>query len=414
VFWVVSDGDVAITGRIRFHLPELLEDVDPRVDPIEEAFDRKGRAICDLGIHGAAVPMELGHLTVLDLGAEEASLILPDAEQDALDEDRVDRDAGRYAIHELLRQYAEAELRQNQELWDPTVEHHASYFAQLTSGAEALVPLSDQKRAFRMIEDDLDNIRWAWRHALATPNAPAVRQLVVGLYLLHEIRGWYQAAVGLFGEALGALDAGAADEATQIARSAAAAVQAHFVGNLGRPDKGVALASEAAEKLAALPDRHAHLIALETQCELLSFGNNQEAVLAVSWEAIRVAEAHGLGWWAAGMRNYRLRSRSNWGTSRPPPSLEEGEVVLSRLGDHFIRTWNLELQAMIATMQGRLPDAVELHRRAIELARDLGYPRAIDRVTRSRRGARCRRGTRRRRSGVPGEPRPVRADGARA
>jgi len=57
--------------------------------------------------------------------------------------------------------------------------------------------------------------------------------------------------------------------------------------------------------------------------------------------------------------------------------LEEGDAVLSRLGDHFMRTWNLELQAMIATMQNRLLDAVELHRRAIELARDLGYPRAM-------------------------------------
>jgi len=57
--------------------------------------------------------------------------------------------------------------------------------------------------------------------------------------------------------------------------------------------------------------------------------------------------------------------------------LEEGDAVLSRLGDHFMRNWNLELQARIATMQDRLHDAVELHRRAIELARDLGYPRAM-------------------------------------
>jgi len=289
-----------------------------------------------------------------------------------------DRDAGRYAIHELLRQYAEAELRQNQELWDATIENHASYYAQLTSEAEALIPLSDQKRAFRMVEDDLDNIRWAWRHALVTANAVTVRKLVVGLYLLHEIRGWYQAAVGLFGEALEALDADAADEATQIARSTAAAVQAHFVGNLGKPDAGVALASEAAEKLAALPDRHAHLIALETQCELLSFGNNPEAVLAVSGEAIRVAEEHGFEWWAAGMRNYPPTVEIQLGNIETATRLlEEGDAVLSRLGDHFMRTWNLELQAMIATMQNRLLDAVELHRRAIELARDLGYPRAM-------------------------------------
>jgi predicted ATPase/class 3 adenylate cyclase len=289
-----------------------------------------------------------------------------------------DRDAGRYAIHELLRQYAEAELRQNEELWEATVEDHASYYAGLTAHAEELLPLGDQKEALRLVEDDLDNIRWALRHALATANAVTVRKLLVGLYFLHEIRGWYQAAAGLFGEALEALDADAADEATQIACATAAALQAHFVGNLGKPDAGVALASEAAERLAALPDRHAHLIALETQCELLSYGNNPEAVLAVSWEAIRVAEAHGLGWWAAAMRNYPPTVEAQLGNLETATRLlEEGDAVLSRLGDHFIRTWNLEIQAMIATVQDRLHDAVELHRRAIELARDLGYPRAM-------------------------------------
>ena len=43
----------------------------------------------------------------------------------------------------------------------------------------------------------------------------------------------------------------------------------------------------------------------------------------------------------------------------------------------LMRTWNLFIQATIATMRHRLHDAVELHRRAIELARELGYPRAM-------------------------------------
>ncbi len=289
-----------------------------------------------------------------------------------------DREAGRYAIHELLRQYAEAELRQNEELWDATVERHATYYAGLTAHAEELLPLCDQREALRIVENDIDNIRWAWRNALATANAVTVRKLLVGLYFLHEIRGWYQAAVGLFTEALGALDADAADEATQIARSTAAAVHAHFVGNLGKPDAGVALASAAAERLAALPDRNAHLIALETQCELLSYGGDPEAVLAVSEEAIRVAEEHSDEWWAAAMRNYPPTVEIQLGNIETATRLlEEGDAVLSRLGDHFMRTWNLELQARIATMQDRLHDAAELHRRAIELARDLGYPRAM-------------------------------------
>ena len=113
-------------------------------------------------------------------------------------------------------------MRRDPGSWDAAVERHASYYAELTARAEELIPLCDQKEALRIVEDDIDNIRWAWRRALATGNAGWVRKLVVGLWFLHEIRGWYQAAAALFGEALEALDADPADEPTQIARRATA------------------------------------------------------------------------------------------------------------------------------------------------------------------------------------------------
>ncbi len=98
--------------------------------------------------------------------------------------------------------------------------------------------------------------------------------------------------MGLFGDALETLDAHPADEPTQIARWSAAAIQAKFLANLGQPEAGAALAAEAAEKLAMLPDQKAHLMALESQCEVLSYGSDPEAILHVCAEAIRIAEDH--------------------------------------------------------------------------------------------------------------------------
>jgi len=49
------------------------------------------------------------------------------------------------------------------------------------------------------------------------------------------------------------------------------------------------------------------------------------------------------------MRNYPPLAEIQQGNIETSTRrLEEGDAVLSRLGDHFFRTWNLEHQAMIA------------------------------------------------------------------
>ena len=100
-----------------------------------------------------------------------------------------DLDSGRYSIHELLRQYAEAALHEDKELLDATMEAHAHFYANLTARAEELISLSDQKQALRIVEDDLDNIRRAWRSSLESGNPAAARKFVFALWFLHEIRG---------------------------------------------------------------------------------------------------------------------------------------------------------------------------------------------------------------------------------
>lgn len=100
-----------------------------------------------------------------------------------------DRDTGRYVIHELLRQYAEAALREDSRLFDATASAHAGFFTSTMSQAEEMLP-TDEMATMRVVEDDLDNIRSAWRHSLAKLDGDSTSKFVVGLRFLHEIRGW--------------------------------------------------------------------------------------------------------------------------------------------------------------------------------------------------------------------------------
>ena len=158
-------------------------------------------------------------------------------------------DTGRYTVHELLRQYAEAELRKDPDQYHRVLEAHAVYYSGLTEEAFALLTRSDEPLMLATVEQDLDNIRLAWRHCLATRNAAGTRRMIGGLWMVYEVRGWLPSAVSLFGEALDALDEHSEDEVTVVARALSSAAQAWALSLLGRQDEGAVAAAKATETL---------------------------------------------------------------------------------------------------------------------------------------------------------------------
>jgi VIT1/CCC1 family predicted Fe2+/Mn2+ transporter len=99
-----------------------------------------------------------------------------------------DRDAGRYAVHELLRQYAESELVKDAGSADLFAMAHTGYYADLAASAAETIE-SSEMHALQMMEGDLDNVRAAWRRALAEADASNAARFVEALWFLYEVRG---------------------------------------------------------------------------------------------------------------------------------------------------------------------------------------------------------------------------------
>src|SRR6185503_8349983 len=74
---------------------------------------------------------------------------------------RRDPKAGRYSIHELLRQYAEEQLKRSSDEEKSAHEDHAKYFADFMNTRESHLRDQQMKTALLEIEADLDNIRVA-------------------------------------------------------------------------------------------------------------------------------------------------------------------------------------------------------------------------------------------------------------
>jgi predicted ATPase/class 3 adenylate cyclase len=291
---------------------------------------------------------------------------------------RADRESGRYAVHELLRQYAEAALQEDTDAWDRAKYAHAAFFADRATHAEQLLGASDQKESLRIMEDDLDNMRAAWRQSLTHGDGAQARQFVFALWFLHDIRGWHRAAVSLFGEAVDALDPESPDDAVRITRAASNGVVAWFTSILGRPQEVLTRAAEAVAILSELPDLTAYVMAVQFQCIALGYTGQNEAMHEVSAEAVRRAEEAGDEWLAAENKTYLAGSNILLGNLETAGRLiAEGERVLVARGEYRKLSMNLVTKAMIAAKSQRPAEAIEILEEVVVNAREIGFRRMI-------------------------------------
>src|SRR5512135_2961602 len=109
-----------------------------------------------------------------------------------------DPDTGRYSMHELLRQYAEEQLKLSVEEELSAHEAHAKYFADLMQACGMRLHDQRQRTALMEIEADLDNIRIAWSYWSDKQDASRLLEFIDGLFLFFEVRSSSIPAIQLF------------------------------------------------------------------------------------------------------------------------------------------------------------------------------------------------------------------------
>jgi tetratricopeptide (TPR) repeat protein len=159
-----------------------------------------------------------------------------------------DPDSGRLEIHEMLRQYAQDRLEKTPEASITAQETHAAYFAEFMHQRWGHLKGPRQILALAEIEADIENVRAAWRYYLDQKNALKLWKFINGLWYVYWIRWWNHAGMGLFAEAVRALqDTG--DEDAVALRGLAMAFQGYFMAWLDLADRGYELAKESVEIL---------------------------------------------------------------------------------------------------------------------------------------------------------------------
>jgi predicted ATPase len=139
------------------------------------------------------------------------SLVAPNAAKD------------RYSVHELLRQYAESELKEDGERYRQIHLLHCEFYAEFLDSTFDDMFSSRQAETLEEIERDLENVRGAWRYAVEAGDAEMGQKVLAPTMILYEIRGWYPAGVSLFDDGARAFadDSGSTEERVVGAMSTA-------------------------------------------------------------------------------------------------------------------------------------------------------------------------------------------------
>lgn len=116
-------------------------------------------------------------------------------------------DAQRYQLHQLLRRFAEAKLRERPDLFEACRQRHCQFFAQqIENQAGDLVGGPRQKLALDAVAAEQDNLRMAWAIAIAQNDLASIIRLLDGTFYFYELRSWFREGAETFAKAADALE----------------------------------------------------------------------------------------------------------------------------------------------------------------------------------------------------------------
>ena len=187
--------------------------------------------------------------------------------------------SGRYAIHELMRQYGEHKLAASGEL-EGVRENHARYFAAF------IAPLGDipwqqvDSALLEQVNMDSENVRAAWHFNVEKKDFSEMRRLLDGLWHLLDLFSRSQEAIDLLEAALAAFSGDEVDDAV-FCRGQVLSLLGWFYGDIGQKTKALEFTQQGQAMLQPFGPSKALLQAIVGQVIMLFFLNRFDESLPI-------------------------------------------------------------------------------------------------------------------------------------
>ena len=290
-----------------------------------------------------------------------------------VDKSLIRRDAaGRYDLHELVRQYAERHLNAWMEDSVETRDRHSHYYLNFLGQQWRDLLGNRPREALEAIETEIKNIRVAWGWATVMVLEADLQRGLDSLAFFYDTRGWYQEGEKMMALGVDAVRADNPDPSRSRLLARLLARQGMLCNSLTWYDKARALLDESLAICRALGADDDAAFALERLGEVASFQSHDdeairhfEASLALFRQVgDRWHEAYVLNW--LGLLNRDLPRRKAY--------IEASDAIFRELGSRWGAAVVASSKGFVLFSEGDAEEAVRIAEEGIALCREVGIP----------------------------------------
>lgn len=288
---------------------------------------------------------------------------------------------GRFEMHELIRQFALAALQTDPETFAAVQDRHSSYYLRFLAAHTAEIKGDRQTAVLSEIAADLDNVRVAWRHAVARRNGDALLQAAECFWLFSEFRGVLHEGEIAFSEAAAAWTGDDSEVKTAVSPGDETlvgfllAAKGSLMARRGWFEEGEALMQQgiALLRLAPAPDRAKEAFALAWLAFSCVLHGRYDAARQFAQESLTLYPQTGDRWTQAGcLRLLGAAALYRGRLQEAERHLQECLAACQEIGERRIRTYATLNLGIIAKMRGETVQADQYLDEAMQISRAMG------------------------------------------
>jgi predicted ATPase/DNA-binding CsgD family transcriptional regulator len=285
--------------------------------------------------------------------------------------------AGRYTLHELLRQYGEEQLNRSPDIRAQAVDSHRAYFMRLLGDCEKqMVFLGQQKKAVDKVGDELQNVRIAW---LLTVEQGRCMEMLAGgeaLWGFYCMRGWDQQGADIFRWSATHLRNSSNRESEECQRILGAVLAFQGLCSQSFSEREAqAVAQESLSILRRLPVGKEMVYVLQL---LVNLSHDEAEKTQIVHECLTIARAGQHGWWIPVCLLEVSELAINRGDYSEAKALLEEVLAPAHQNNYQVSSVQAFIAlSQIALLEAKFSEAQSLAQKALTAAVDTGYTAAI-------------------------------------
>lgn len=290
--------------------------------------------------------------------------------------------AGRYDLHELIRQFAAEQLADRPEEQTATQARHGSHYLTYFSQADGRLRSLTQRETLAELTAEMDNFRTAWDWAITHHDITRLCQVSATLWYLFELRSWFAEGEAIFRNAAETIQARAPEikpsDDTLAAVNALRAHSAYFSFRLGKSDVAYADLLPSATYLQSSTDQFAGMYALwylGLVCWHLGKLEETNESLRVSLE---IARACGEQWYESMVGQFiGIIALDKGEYDQARRYLTEALASARKMGDPTLIAHILGFLSLTILAMGKTAEAEKFLRESLTLTQEIGYRHGI-------------------------------------